>query len=322
MLSIPSAYRRWWCLPDAVTGGAGLGLGLGLGGGWGWGWGWGVSPLGRGVLVAVVGVVVRRFLTASHMLEASGVPGWGGGVAVGPVVVSRSRATSDRLWRPTPGRDASGGACAASGLAPRGGGHSRLRCCLWSRSGSLAASRPEGNQPGLVESSRITRCCGPVPSGWTPPGRADWLRPPTRRGIRNLPSVGSRHRPPTTSVTSAAAGAAKTRRWPPPREVGSGSLVASAQTAAHDGPTVSSPCHTKPPPTSLTGGGMDFTPADRRGTPSRNDATRDPDRNHSSTATGPVSPPPLRARPLAAQAPPEGRQRHRAPGLGAKACRL
>ena len=33
-------------------------------------------------------------------------------------------------------------------------------------------SSPGGNQPVLAVSSRITRCCGPAPSGRTPPGRA------------------------------------------------------------------------------------------------------------------------------------------------------
>ncbi|MEY9856933.1 hypothetical protein ABH935_002541 [Catenulispora sp. GAS73] len=28
-------------------------------------------------------------------------------------------------------------------------------------------------------------CCGPAPSGWTPPNRPGWLRPPTRRGTQN-----------------------------------------------------------------------------------------------------------------------------------------
>jgi len=33
-------------------------------------------------------------------------------------------------------------------------------------------SSPGGNHPVLAVSSRITRCCGAAPSGWTPPGRA------------------------------------------------------------------------------------------------------------------------------------------------------
>ena len=81
-----------------------------------------------------------------------------------------------------------------------------MRCCLWSRSGSLVASGPEGNQAALVVSSRITRCWGAASSGWTPPERPDWLRPPTRRGIRDLPSVGIGHRSRTTPATMAAAG--------------------------------------------------------------------------------------------------------------------
>ena len=40
-------------------------------------------------------------------------------------------------------------------------------------------SSPGGNQPVLAVSSRITRCCGPAPSGLTPPGRAGWQSPPT-----------------------------------------------------------------------------------------------------------------------------------------------
>jgi len=50
---------------------------------------------------------------------------------------------------------------------------------------------------------------------------------------------------------------------------------------------------------------MDFTPADRRGNRIRNDATRDPDRDHKQHRSRPVSPHSLGARPLAAQAPPE-----------------
>ena len=49
---------------------------------------------------------------------------------------------------------------------------------------------------------------------------------------------------------------------------------------------------------------MDFTPADRRGTPNRNDATRDPDRNHKQHRDFANVPPPLRARPLPARARP------------------
>ena len=84
----------------------------------------------------------------------SGVPAWGGGAAVGLVVVSRSRATSQGLqafapkggarclWRP------SGGACAASGLGSEGwAGHWLLTVLLVVRSGSLVTSSPDGIRP-------------------------------------------------------------------------------------------------------------------------------------------------------------------------------
>ena len=109
-----------------------------------------------------------------------------------------------QAFAPNPGarclRRPSGGACAASGLGSEGWGRTLHGGGAACGSGPDPSShrRPEGNQPGLVVSSRITRCWGAVSSGWTPPARADWLRPPTRRGIRNLPSVGSGHRPGAT----------------------------------------------------------------------------------------------------------------------------
>ena len=163
----------------------------------------------------------------AHGSVACGVPGWGGAVGVGSVVVSRSRAT---------------------GLRAQGG----ARVPPAALRGRLRGERLFGNVPSPLAPRGAGHCaaaaaaCGPGPdpsSRRAPRG----ISPPTR-GIRNLPPVGIGQRPRTTPPTSAAAGAAKARRWPPPREVGSGSLVASAQTAAHDGPTVSSPCHTKPPP--------------------------------------------------------------------------
>jgi len=195
--------------------------------------------------------------------------------------------------------------------------------------------RPEGNQPGLVVSSRITRCCGAASSGWTPPARADWLRPPTRRGIRDLPPVGIGHRPGTTPTIVAAAGISpgRTRRssadpaaagvsapmrgrcLTPRTEVGSGSLVASAQTAAHDGPTVSSPCHTKPPPDQpyrsrhgLYSGGPAWYPQ-----PQRRDEGSGPD--HKQRRSRSVSPSPSER----GRSPRRRRRRHRAPLLGAMA---
>src|SRR6185437_13079855 len=80
-------------------GGPGFGPGLGVGGG------------------VTLGVwVFKAFYGFAHGSEACGVPGWGACAAVGLVVGFRSRA---RPSRPKAGRDASGGACAASGLAPR-----------------------------------------------------------------------------------------------------------------------------------------------------------------------------------------------------------
>ena len=128
---------------------------------------------------------------------------------MGLVVFSRSRA---RLSRPTPGRDASGGPPGAparrAASAPRGGGtlHGGGAAC---GSGPDPSShrRPEGNQPGLVVSSRITRCCGAASFGLTAPDRSAWLRPPTRRGIRNLaPCGGVRRRSGIAALTPAAAG--------------------------------------------------------------------------------------------------------------------
>ena len=152
------------------------------------------------------------FYGFAHGSEASGVPGWGGVVAVGSVVVSRSRATSDRPSRPKAGREP------PAALRGRLRGERPRRRGEGADTGPAAVAacgpgpdpsshrRPEGNQPGLVVSSRITRCWGAVSFGWTPPARADWLRPPTRRGIRNLPSVGSGHRPHSTPARVAAAG--------------------------------------------------------------------------------------------------------------------
>ena len=264
------------------------------------------------------------FYGFAHGSEACGVPGRGGAVAVGQGSASDQKPGFRAQRRGAMPRRPSGGACAASGLAPRGGGTlARLRCCLWFRSGSLVASRPEGNQSGLVESSRITRCCGGVPSGWTPPERPDWLRPPTRRGIRNLPPVGFGHRSRTPRRrASAAAGAAKARRWPPPQ---GGRFRIPRRVGANRSPrradgvkSMPHPSATRPTPPQRHGlysGGPSWYPQ-----PQRRDEGSGPD--HKQHRNPPSVPLTLRARPLAAQAPPEGRRRHRAPGLGAKACRL
>ena len=167
----------------------------------------------------------------------------------------------------------------------------RLGCCLWLRSGSLVASRPEGNRPADARDPE-------------PTSRRD-----RAAAAHHAADIGRRR-------------CCQGEKMATPRELGSGSLVASAQTAAHDGPTVSSPCHTKPPPDQpdrrrhgLYSGGPSWYSQ-----PQRRDEGSGPEPQ---AAPQPASvPPPLRARPLAAQAPPEGRQRHRAPGLGAKACRL
>src|SRR5882762_1206115 len=45
----------------------------------------------------------------------------------------------------------------------------------------------EADRPGGVKPHHC--CCAHAPSGWTPPDRPAWLRPPTRRGIRDNPGV-------------------------------------------------------------------------------------------------------------------------------------
>ena len=137
--------------------------------------------------------------------KACGVPGWGACAAVGLVVGFRSRATGLRAQR----RGAMPPAAPARRAASlRGTGGHWQGCGVACGPGPDPSShrRPEGNQPGLVVSSRITRCWGAASFGWTPPARADWLRPPTRRGIRDLPSVGIGHRSRTTPAIVAAAG--------------------------------------------------------------------------------------------------------------------
>ncbi|MEY9907411.1 hypothetical protein ABIA35_003640 [Catenulispora sp. MAP12-49] len=72
---------------------------------------------------------------------------------------------------------ASGGACAASGLAPGSGGRvvgRRLLLVVAFVPDSPPLRRPEGTIPAWAVSSRITRCCGCASSGWTPPSPG-WL---------------------------------------------------------------------------------------------------------------------------------------------------
>ena len=125
------------------------------------------------------------------------------------VVVSRSKA---RPSRPTPGRDASGGACAASGLAPRGWGDTgRLRCCCGSGPDPSSRRRlTEADRSGAIKPHRS--CWSPVAFGLTAPARSAWLRPPTRRGIRDLaPCGGVGHGPRIGALIPAAAGLADDR---------------------------------------------------------------------------------------------------------------
>ncbi|MEZ0114284.1 hypothetical protein ABH920_008318 [Catenulispora sp. EB89] len=92
---------------------------------------------------------------------------------------------------------ASGGACAASGLAPGRGGS---RC--WApvvACGRLVPGSPsrrrltEADRSGGIKSDPC--CCGGVSCDLTPPARSAWLRPPTRRGTRDNPGLWCGHGP-------------------------------------------------------------------------------------------------------------------------------
>ena len=183
-----------------IFGGPGFGPGLGVGGG--------VTP---GVWV------FKAFYGFAHGSEACGVPGWGACAAVGLVVGFRSRATGLRA-QPRGAMPPAALRGRLRGERPRLRGEGRTLHAGGAACGPgpdpSSHRRPEGNQPGLVVSSRITRCWGAASSGWTPPARADWLRPPTRRGIRDLPSVGIGHRSRTTPATMAAAGYRRFSRAP------------------------------------------------------------------------------------------------------------
>jgi len=67
-------------------------------------------------------------------------------------------------------------------------------------------SSPGGNQPVLAVSSRITRCCGPAPSGRTPPGRAGCASTAdSDEGSGTTPPVGRIPAPHACELTAACA---------------------------------------------------------------------------------------------------------------------
>ncbi|MEY9859271.1 hypothetical protein ABH935_004899 [Catenulispora sp. GAS73] len=99
--------------------------------------------------------------------------------------------------------EASGGRSTARGRPVRPAvwrrpatGRLPLRCCLRRaacRRSLLVVTRVLCPSPRrrLTEPARFGGvkphrcCCGAASSGWTPPNRAGWLRPPTRRGTQN-----------------------------------------------------------------------------------------------------------------------------------------
>ena len=114
----------------------------------------------------------------------------------------------DRLSRPKAGRDASGGPPGAparrAASAPRGGADTGPAAVAACGSGPDPSSRrhlTEAERSGAIKPDHC--CWSPASFGLTAPARSAWLRPPTRRGIRNLPSEGSRHRPGTTPSSNS-----------------------------------------------------------------------------------------------------------------------
>ena len=131
-----------------------------------------------------------------------------------------------QAFAPNGRRDASGGACAASGLAPRGARDTvQLACCLWSRPGSLVASSLRLGVPRRAAGvkSMPRRSGGQAAVGYgmdlTPSARRGLRFAPTRRGIRDLPcwrvsgagrAGPGRYRPPPVLPLTGRCG--KTRR--------------------------------------------------------------------------------------------------------------
>jgi len=118
-----------------------------------------------------------------------------GALAAGGRVLARPRAGSSRcarvcdggrrprIWAPESQNHGEKPAPPAGALQ-RGDGPGRVVCrrlllVVAFVLDPSSLSSPGGNQPVLAVSSRITRCCGPAPSGLTPPGRAGWQSPPT-----------------------------------------------------------------------------------------------------------------------------------------------
>jgi hypothetical protein len=148
-----------------------------------------------GRFVGAVGAVLRlvcglqAFTASRGVLMACGVPGSGGVAAPGRWSCP-GQGQGRQAFAPKGRRDASGGACAASGLRSEGWpGHCPARVLL-----VVPARIPRRvvalrNHAGQMVSSRIICAVGRVPCDLTPSARRDWLRPPTRRGIRDLPSA-------------------------------------------------------------------------------------------------------------------------------------
>ncbi|MEY9887961.1 hypothetical protein ABIA31_001601 [Catenulispora sp. MAP5-51] len=153
----------------------------------------------------------RRFLTASRGVcgirwwRGSGIPlvsRGGGGVGRWSALLRQSRATAKVKSL----KSASGGACAASGLAPGSGGPRWLpadAACGRLRPGFPVASSPNGSRPARWYQVG-SQNCGSSISDLTPPARPAWLRPPKRRGIRDKPACGKSSRTSRTHRLAAA----------------------------------------------------------------------------------------------------------------------
>ena len=152
----------------------------------------------------------------------------GGGVGRWAALLRQSRATATVKGKVKSLKSASGGACAASGLAPGSGGpRSRAAVVACGRlcPGFPAASAPGGNHPGLGGVKPDHCCWPPVPSGWTPP-RPGWLckhrRSDGESGTTPVCGVDGVH-----SVRTRCGNVTGTRRGDPSHRRGCpGSLVA------------------------------------------------------------------------------------------------